>query len=158
MVTGILTIFFGILTFVFLSAPATWAYIGDGKDVLNAVNKLSNGYKSISFAGDQDVYLTVYSVFMILTIIFGILLLTMTLVNLMGKAADNPKFRVGCKIISILFFLCLVVAAVMLGVYTQSTLPENSKFGTLTIGYGIIGALVCSFLVVILSPRKRRIK
>lgn len=158
MFTGILTILFGILSFVFLTAPAKWSYVGDGKEIANIANKLTNGYNIISFSKDQNVYMTVASVFLILAIIFGILMLAMTLVNLMGKAADNPKFRVGCKIVSILFFLSLVVTAAMLGVYTQSSLPENTQFGTLTIGYGIIGALICSFIAMIVSPRKRRKK
>ncbi len=158
MVTGILTILFGVLSFVFLTAPATWSYVGDGKDLANIANKLTNGYNIISFGKGQDIYATIASIFLILAIVFGILTLVLTLVNLMGKAADNSKFRVGCKIVSILFFLSLVVAAVMIGVYAQSSLPENTQFGTLTIGYGIIGALISSLLVVILSPRKRRHK
>lgn len=157
MITGILTLVFGILSFVFLSAPALWSYTGDGKNAANIVNKLTNGYNIISFGKGQDIYATIASIFLILAIVFGILTLVLTLVNLMGKAADNSKFRVGCKIVSTLFFLCLLVAAIMIAVYTDIQV-EGAKFGTLTIGYGIIGALISSLLVVILSPRKKRHK
>ncbi len=164
MVWGILTLLLGVLSFIMYSQPvfaiygnATLAELGD----LFGLSK-KNCYNNISFNDNQNTYLTVGNVFLILSMVSCGIMILLTLLNLIARATNNKSY-VGTKIASISFFVFTSIASIMMIVYTAkdnqiSSVIENIKDGSpvMSIGYGLIIVLIASFFAMIFSPRKKK--
>ena len=90
------------------------------------------------------------------------ILMFLVLLNLIARATNNKSY-VGCKIASILFFVCMLIATIMMVVYAAkdnsiSNVIDSIKEGApvVSIGYGLIVSLGCSLLTVIFSPMKKK--
>ena len=127
MITGILTIIFCIATFVMIAMPVLGAIplsenastILDGLESFFERLGLSlnqDGYGLIRFEEGQSTYLTVANIFIILTLVFAGLTLIFSLISVIQRANGGKK-RIGAKPFAVLFFLCALVASIMLVLY-----------------------------------------
>ena len=78
---------------------------------------------------------------------------------MIGRASNN-KAKVGAKVAALLFFLVMLAAAIVYGVYAldnlnSETVTEYSGLFT-SIGYGLIVSLGASFIALIFAPRKKK--
>ncbi len=163
MIASVITILLCIAAVVMLTQPALMLYGGENNIIISLLEKLGikngvSGYELIKFEEGQNIYLTVAAVFIILTIAFAALTLFSSLINAFLK--DKSKRNgVSCKIVAMLFFLCAVVAGVMLALYAiESGVSSQELNITFTIGWGMASTIGCSLLALIFAPSRTRSK
>ncbi len=166
MIGGIITLVFGVLAVIMFTQPVT-GYYGkdpDGSPVVTSPNE--SVFDFINFEGGT--YQTVASVFIILSLVFAGIMLLLALVNLIARASSNKAF-IGAKVAALLFFLCMLVTVIMVGMYCindgLAIIPGGGKeawdalreFGTYyTVGWGLLVAFGSSLLCLIFAPRKKK--
>lgn len=169
MTTGILTIIFCILTFVMIAMPVLGAIplsenastILDGLESFFERLGLSlnqDGYGLIRFEEGQSTYLIVANVFIILTLVFAGLTLIFSLISVIQRANGGKK-RIGAKPVAVMFFLCALVASIMLVLYGNEIQPINDTMEleyVYTIGWGMLVAFASSLLALIFAPRRKK--
>lgn len=165
MFTSFITILFCIASFILLTQPALMLYGGEDKAVLEILEKLglnsqTRGYSLLKFEDGQNIYLTVASVFMIMTLAFAGLTLFASIVNFFLK--DKSKSNgVGAKFVALFYFLSALITAVMFALYAQELgiSSENVKL-IYTVGWGMLAVVGSSLIALIFAPlsRKRKIK
>ena len=103
--------------------------------------------------------LTVGAVLLIIALVFAGIMMLLTLINMIGRTSNN-KAKVGAKVAALLFFLVMLTATIIYGVYAldnlnSETITEYSGLFT-SIGYGLIVSLGASFIALIFAPRKKK--
>ena len=154
MVFGILTVLLAIVPFVLFSQPLVWAYIGEGKDLLNKSYRQISCYDGIHFEG--DLLYTIGVCLMILALVLAVVTIIFTIINLAGKDTNGKK-PVGVKIIALFFFLVMLGAVAVLGVYLGQVYGVKAFKDVFesTVGYGLLGSLLASIFALIFAPRKK---
>lgn len=156
---SIIALLMGALTFIMFSQPIFWTYGGEGADLANKIWKKGSLYDAISFEEGQNTLLTVGAVLLIIALVFAGIMMLLTLINMIGRASNN-KAKVGAKVAALLFFLVMLTATIIYGVYAldnlnSETITEYSGLFT-SIGYGLIVSLGASFIALIFAPRKKK--
>lgn len=164
MICGIITLIFGILSIIMFTQPVIGVYGENSEGDLSSIDSKASLFDFITFDKGQPIYHTVASVFLILSLVFAGIMLLLTLVNLIARAANNKAF-IGAKVSALMFFLCMLVAVVMVGVYCINDLPLIGKEGWklfkemgiyITVGWGMLVAFGASFICLIFAPRKKK--
>ncbi len=162
MIGGIITLLFGVLSIIMFTQPIISAYGTASDGSLQSYDFKSSVFDFINF--DGEIYQTVASVFIILSLVFGGIMLILTLINLIARAANNKAF-IGAKVSALMFFLCMLVAVVMVGVYCINELFIGGKdvwnayreLGVyVTVGWGLLVSFGASLLCLIFAPRKKK--
>ena len=159
MIWGILTAVLSILAIVMFTQPALAFYTSGGGENVSSY-QATNGFDMLKFSENQNTFLTIAIIFMILTLVFAGLTLIFSIVNSCLRAT-NAKRQIGAKIPALFFFLTALVACAMLIIYANDVLPmaDTSKLKFVyTIGWGMIVVFVASLLSLIFAPRKKRKK
>lgn len=166
MIGGIITLVFGVLSIVMFSQPVIGYY---GKAIDGSFNVESpkvSVFDFINFEGGT--YQTIASVFIILSLVFAGIMLVLTLVNLIARASSNKSF-IGAKVAALLFFLCILVSVIMVGMYCINDMfaivgqggkeiwDAIRESGTyVTVGWGLLVAFGSSLLCLVFAPRKKK--
>ncbi len=166
MIGGIIALVFGVLAIVMCSQPVIGIY-GEALDgSFNVESSKASVFDFINFEGGT--YQTAASVFIILSLVFAGIMLLLTLVNLIARASNNKSF-IGAKVAALMFFLCMLVTVIMVGMYCINDMfaifGEGGKeiwdglreTGTyVTVGWGLLVAFGSSLLCLIFAPRKKK--
>ena len=162
MIGGIITLIFGVLAIVMCTQPVITTYGTDSSGNFEASSVDASVFDFINFEGGT--YQTVASVFIILALVFAGIMLLLTLINLIARASSNKSF-IGAKVAALMFFLCTLVAVVMVGVYCiNDLLPGGKEFwdylrengAYVTVGWGLLVTFGSSLICLIFAPRKRK--
>lgn len=150
------------------SQPIISVYGTDSEGSLDAYNLKASLFDFITFDEGQSTYHTVASVFLILSLVFAGIMLILTLVNLIARASSNKAF-IGAKVAGLMFFLCMLVAVIMVGMYCINDmfavlgqggkdiwqgLAESGLY--VTVGWGMLVAFGSSFICLLFAPRKKK--
>lgn len=163
MICGIITLIFGVLSIIMFTQPVIGIYGQSSEGDLSSIDSKASLFDFITFDKGQPIYHTVASVFLILALVFAGIMLLLTFVNLIARASNNRSF-IGAKVSALMFFLCMLVAVVMVGVYCINDLLPGGKdawdilkeFGAyVTVGWGMLVAFGASFICLIFAPRKK---
>lgn len=164
MIGGIITIIFGVLSIVMFSQPLIGMYGADSEGNLDSYNFEASLFDFITFKEGQSTYHTVAAVFLILSLIFAGIMILLSLVNLIARAVNNKSY-IGAKVSAFLFFICMLVAVIMVGLYCisdfciggQKTWDYIREMGVyITVGWGMLVAFGSSLVCLIFSPRKKK--
>ena len=173
MIGGIITILFGVLSIIMFSQPIISVYGTDSEGSLDAYNFKTSLFDFITFEEGQSTYHTVAAVFLILSLIFAGIMLLLSLVNLIARASNNKSF-IGAKVAGLMFFLCMLVAVIMVGMYCINDMFTlfGGIFGEgsgqqiwqgfadagmyVTVGWGMLVAFGSSLICLIFAPRKKK--
>ncbi len=168
MIGGIITLIFGVLSIVMFSQPIIGAYGTDSEGNLDSYDFKRSLFDFITFDENQGTYHTVAAVFLILALVFAGIMLLLTLVNLIARAANNKSF-IGAKVAGLMFFLCMLVAVIMIGMHCINDmfaiLGEGGKeiwdgfreMGIyVTVGWGALVAFGSSLICLVFAPRKKK--
>ncbi len=173
MIGGIITLIFGVLSIIMFSQPVITMYGTDSDGALQSYDFDRSLFDFITFEDGQSVYHTTAAVFLILSLVFVGIMLILTLVNLIARASSNKAF-IGAKVAGLMFFLCMLVAVIMVGVYCINDMFTlfGGIFGGdsgqqiwqgfadagmyVTVGWGMLVAFGSSFLCMIFAPRKKK--
>lgn len=163
---AILNIILGVVAVVMFTQPVFGIYnIKDG-----GLEGLDTGlfnqsvFDMIKFEEGRSVYLTVGAIALILALVFAGAMLIMTLINLITKATKNRSY-VSSRWFALFFFIFMALATIMFAVYMATDVPLLGEDGwnalveqgiVLSIGWGIIVSLICSFFSVIFAPGKNK--
>ena len=164
MIGGIITLIFGVLSIVMFTQPVIGIYGQSSEGDLSSIDSKASSFDFITFDKGQPIYHTVASVFLILALVFAGIMLLLTFVNLIARASNNRSF-IGAKVSALMFFLCMLVAVVMVGVYcindfllggkdAWNALKELGAY--VTVGWGMLVAFGASFICLIFAKRKKK--
>lgn len=163
MITSIITILFCLVPFIMFTQPALMIYGGENNVIIELLKKLGldgqvSGYELIKFEEGQSVYLTVASVFMILTLVFAGLTMFSSIINFFLK--DKSKSNgVSGKVVGMFYFLSAIVAGVMLALYADGLGISSEELKIIyTVGWGMLATLVSSLFALIFAPMGRKKK
>lgn len=161
MIWGILTLLLGIGGIILFTQPAYGIYnlTGERPEAKFLDQSL---FDLIRFEKGLSGYEIAGSVFLILALLFAGLMLLMTFFHLIAKAVNNKSYA-GSKLPAIGFLVCMILAAVMFAVHAAViVMKQDAWIGlvnegvVLSIGWGMIAAIICSILSLIFAPRKDR--
>lgn len=159
MICGIITLLFGVLSIIMFSQPIITMYGSGAEGGVETVDIGGSCFDFINFGEHQSVYQTTASVFLILSLVFGGIMLLLTLVNLIARAANNKAF-IGAKVAALFFFLCMLVTVIMVGVHCIKDIPgwEILKDAGIyiTAGWGLLVAFGSSLICMLFAPRKKK--
>ena len=166
MIGGIITILFGVLSIIMFSQPVIGMYGTDLNGNLSSYDFKKSLFDFITFEEGQSTYHTVAAVFLILSLIFAGIMLLLSLVNLIARASNNKAF-IGAKVAGLMFFLCMLISVIMVGMYCindmfvllggkefWNLMRENGVY--VTVGWGMLVAFGSSFICLIFAPRKKK--
>ncbi len=155
MVFGIFTVMLAVSPFALFTQPLYWAYIGEDMKVLNEIYQRVSCYDGIKFGEDFSIYYNIGVGFMIASLVFAGLTALMSLINIVGKAAESKRVY-GAKVAALFFFLTTLTAVVLIGIDAAQTfaVKEFMQVFESTVGYGLLGSLLASLFALIFSPRR----
>lgn len=161
MVFSILALLFSVGAIVLFTQPMFGIY-NIGNEKINAEFSTKTLFDMIKFEKGQNIYLTVGSILLILTLVFAGLTILLTLLNMIARATTNKSY-VGTKFVSFFFFIFAIAAGITYALYMakvemslevwQAYVDKGIVF---SIGWGMICVMVCSLLSFVFSPRKKK--
>ena len=162
MLGGIIAILFGVLSIVMFTQPVIGLYGQNSDGGLDSIDSRLSVFDFITFEDGQPLYHTIASAFLIASLVFAGITLLITLINLIARASNNSRAGISAKVPALLFFLCMLVAVVMIGVFCIFDLLGSKEAWDLfrengvyvTVGWGMLVAFGSAFICLIFAPRK----
>ena len=153
MVAAVFTIVLGVIAFVMFSYPIFWSYTGNGNEIFKNINS----YNILNFENFDNVYYLLGQIFLVISMLFAGLMILLSLVYLIGRAAGNRYPKVEVRLIACMFFLFIFLAAIMFFVYWMGkTGKTDADISSATLGYGLLAALVAALISIFFAPSRRK--